>query len=225
MDKKYFQKILSYSSKTKNKVIPEHLVKSFLREEGINVPRYILIDKLSDLEKASKLRFPVVLKVSSSKFIHKTDVGGVILNIKNRTDLRRSVIAFKRKFEGEKLLVEEMVKGNIEMISGLIHDSNFGMCIMIGVGGIYTEIYKDTSTRVVPVSREDVLQMISELKGKDLLEGFRGIKVNKDAFVDLVLKLSDVGKKYKNYILGLDANPIILDKNRATVVDAKMILK
>jgi|YelNatPaOPRAMG01_1025707.scaffolds.fasta_scaffold08573_5 hypothetical protein len=225
MDKKYFQEILSYSFKTKNKVIPEHLVKPFLREEGINVPRYVLVEKLSDLEKVSRLHFPVALKVSSSKFIHKTDVGGVILNIKNKAELRRSVVAFKRKFKGEKLLIEEMVKGNVEMISGLIYDSNFGMCIMIGVGGIYTEIYKDTSTRVVPVSKEDVLQMISELKGKDLLEGFRGIKANKDAFVDLVLKLSDIGRRYKSYILGLDANPIILDKNKATVVDAKMILK
>lgn len=225
MDKKYFREILSYSLKTKNKVIPEHLVKPFLREEGINVPRYIVIDKLSDLEKVNRLRFPVVLKVSSSKFIHKTDVGGVALNIQNRTELKKSVMTFKRKFKGEKLIVEEMIKGNVEMISGLIYDNNFGMCVMVGVGGIYTEIYKDTSTRVVPVSKEDVLQMINELKGKDLLEGFRGIKVNKDAFIDLVLKLSDIGRKYKSYILGLDANPIILDKNKATVVDAKMILK
>ncbi|MEM3806893.1 MAG: acetate--CoA ligase family protein [Thermoproteota archaeon] len=164
MNKKYFQEILSYSFKTKNKVIPEHLVKPLLKEEGINVPRYVLIDKLSDLEKTSRLHFPVALKVSSSKFIHKTDVGGVVLNIKDRSELKKSVIVFKKKFKEEKLIVEEMVNGNVEMISGLVYDSNFGMCIMIGVGGIYTEIYKDTSTRVVPVSKDDILQMIEGIQ-------------------------------------------------------------
>jgi hypothetical protein len=225
MSEKFFKRILNYASETGSKNIPEHLVKPFLKSQGITVPRFVVVEKISDLSKAGVLRFPVVLKVSSNRFIHKTDVGGVLLNIRSMSELKRSVKVFREKFGGETLLVEEMVSGNVDMICGLIHDDYFGMCIMIGIGGIYTEIYKDISTRVVPVSRVDVLEMISELKGRGLLEGFRNIRVNKVAFVNLVLRFSAIGEEYGKHILGLDANPVVLNQTSATVVDAKMVLK
>ncbi|MEM3027052.1 MAG: acetate--CoA ligase family protein [Thermoproteota archaeon] len=225
MSEKYFKRILKHASITGSKNIPEHLVKPFLKSQGITVPRFIVVEEISDLRKAGRLKFPVALKVSSSRFIHKTDVGGVLLNIGSMSELKRSAMAFRKRFKGEPLLVEEMVGGSVDMICGLINDDDFGMCIMIGVGGIYTEIYKDISTRVIPVSREDVLEMIGELKGRALLEGFRNIRVNRDAFVNLVLRFSELGEEYGEYILGLDANPVILNQNSATVIDAKMVLK
>ena len=225
MSEKYFKRVLNHASATGCKNIPEHLVKPFLKSQGIAVPRFVVVEKVSDLRKAGRLRFPVALKVSSSRFIHKTDAGGVLLNIRSMSELRRSAMVFRRRFRGEPLLVEEMVSGNVEMVCGLIQDDDFGTCIMIGIGGIYTEIYKDVSTRVVPVSRVDVLEMISELKGRVLLEDFRNIRVNKAAFMNLVLRFSAIGEEYGKHILGLDANPVVLNQESATVVDAKMVLK
>ncbi|MCX8183549.1 MAG: acetate--CoA ligase family protein [Crenarchaeota archaeon] len=225
MSGKSFQRILNYASATGSKVIPEHLVKPFLVNHGITVPSYVIVKEPSDLKRAGRLQFPVVLKVSSNRFVHKTDVEGVLLNIRDSSELKRSAAAFRKRFGAEPLLVEEMVDGGVEAICGLIHDEDFGMCIMIGIGGIYAEIYRDVSIRVLPISKADVLEMISELKGKKLFEGFRNIRIDKAAFTELVLKFSAIGEKYGKHILGLDANPVILGKNYATVVDAKMILK
>jgi len=118
-----------------------------------------------------------------------------------------------------------MAKEGVEIIIGLVQDPTFGLSIMCGIGGIFTELYKDVTFRVVPIERYDAEQMIEELKGKKLLEGFRGIKANKQLVIDLVLKISKLGKDLDDHIDQMDLNPVFIYENDLCVVDAKLILK
>jgi acyl-CoA synthetase (NDP forming) len=202
----------------------ENEVKDLLRAYGIQTTRYQLVRAEKDLKKLS-VRFPIALKVCSSKILHKTDVGGVRLNIQNSDELKKSFREFRQKFPTEDLLVDQMEKKGVEMIVGLVQDPTFGLSIMCGIGGIFTELYKDVSFRVVPIDDYDAAQMIEELKGKKLLEGFRGIKANKQLFIDLVLKVSKLGEELIDSVDQMDLNPVFVYESRVCVVDAKLILK
>jgi acyl-CoA synthetase (NDP forming) len=171
------------------------------------------------------VRFPVALKVCSSKILHKTDVGGVRLNIQNSDELTKTFREFRQRFPTEDLLVDQMEEKGVEMIVGLVQDPTFGLSIMCGIGGIFTELYKDVSFRVVPIDDYDAAQMIEELKGKKLLEGFRGIKANKQLFIDLVSKVSKLGEELIDSVDQMDLNPVFVYEKRVCVVDAKLILK
>ncbi|MCX6670440.1 MAG: acetate--CoA ligase family protein [Euryarchaeota archaeon] len=202
----------------------ENEVKDLLRAYGIPTTRYQLVRAEKDLEKLS-VRFPVALKVCSSKILHKTDVGGVRLNILNSDELTKTFREFRQKFPIEDLLVDQMEEKGVEMIVGLVQDPTFGLSIMCGIGGIFTELYKDVSFRVVPIDDYDAAQMIEELKGKKLLEGFRGIKANKQLFIDLVSKVSKLGEELIDSVDQMDLNPVFVYEKRVCVVDAKLILK
>lgn len=202
----------------------ENEVKDLLRAYGIPTTRYQVVRTEKDLEKLS-VRFPVALKVCSSKILHKTDVGGVRLNIQNSDELKKTFREFRQRFPTEDLLVDQMEEKGVEMIVGLVQDPTFGLSIMCGIGGIFTELYKDVSFRVVPIDDYDAAQMIEELKGKKLLEGFRGIKANKQLFIDLVSKVSKLGKELIDSVDQMDLNPVFVYEKRVCVVDAKLILK
>jgi acyl-CoA synthetase (NDP forming) len=202
----------------------ENEVKNLLRAYEIPTTRYQVVRIEKDLEKLS-VRFPVALKVCSSKILHKTDVGGVRLNILNNDELKKTFREFRQKFPTEDLLVDQMEEKGVEMIVGLVQDPTFGLSIMCGIGGIFTELYKDISFRVVPIDDYDAAQMIEELKGKKLLEGFRGIKANKQLFIDLVLKVSKLGEELIDSVDQMDLNPVFVYESRVCVVDAKLILK
>jgi acyl-CoA synthetase (NDP forming) len=202
----------------------ENEVKDLLRAYGIQTTRYQVVRAEKDLETLS-VRFPVALKICSSKILHKTDVGGVRLNIQNSDELKKSFREFRQKFPTEDLLVDQMEEKGVEMIVGLVQDPTFGLSIMCGIGGIFTELYKDVSFRVVPIDDYDAAQMIEELKGKKLLEGFRGIKANKQLFIDLVLKVSKLGEELIDSVDQMDLNPVFVYESRVCVVDAKLILK
>ena len=202
----------------------ENEVKDILRAFGIPTTRYQLVKKESDLEQLT-LEFPVALKVCSSKILHKTDVGGVRLGIQNTEELKRAFIEFQHKFPGENFLVDQMEQKGAEIIVGLVQDPTFGLAIMCGIGGIFTELYKDVSFRVVPIDEYDAQHMIEELAGKKLLEGFRGMKANKQLVVDLVLNVSRLGEELIEHVDQMDLNPVFVYENRICVVDAKLILK
>jgi acyl-CoA synthetase (NDP forming) len=204
--------------------LAENEVKDVLTAYGIRTTTYTLVHALKDLESLS-LRFPVALKVCSPKILHKTDVGGVQLNIKNREELRSAFTTFRRKFPKEPLLVDQMEEKGVEIIVGLVQDPTFGLTIMCGIGGIFTELYKDVSFRVVPIDQFDVEEMIEEIKGKKLLEGFRNIQANKQLVIDLLLKTSKIGEELMDRIDQMDLNPVFVYKDDICVVDAKLILK
>jgi len=204
--------------------LAENEVKDLLKAYGIKTTNYKLVKKEDDLNNLG-LKFPVALKLCSSKILHKTDVGGVKLGIKDTAELKKTFKEFKLKFPNENFLVDQMEEKGVEVIIGLVNDPTFGLSIMAGVGGIYTELYKDVSFRVVPVDRYDAEQMIEEIKGKKLLEGFRNIQANKKFVIDLIMKTSKIGEELMDNIDQMDLNPVFIYKNDYCVVDAKLILK
>jgi len=204
--------------------LAENEVKDILKAYGINTTKYKLINKIEDLDKLD-LKFPVALKVCSSKILHKTDVGGVKLGIKDMNELKDNFKEFRKKFPKENLLVDQMAEKGVEIIIGLVQDPTFGISIMCGIGGIFTELYKDVAFRVVPIEKYDAEQMIEEIKGKKLLEGFRNIQANKQLVSDLILKLSKIGEELNSHIDQMDLNPVFVYKKDICVVDAKLILK
>ena len=208
----------------KKGALSDREVRELLKNYDIPLPRYQIVETEEDLDKID-IPFPVVLKVSSPKILHKTDVNGVRLDIKDREELKIVFQDFKKRFPEEVFLVEEMMEKGVEIIIGLIQDATFGITIMVGIGGIFTELYRDVSFRVVPIERDDAIEMIDELKGKKLLEGFRNIPANKEKVVDLLLKVSDMGFELMDYIDQMDLNPVFVYKDSVCIVDAKIILK
>jgi acyl-CoA synthetase (NDP forming) len=204
--------------------LAENEVKDLLKAFKIRTTEYKLVNKESDLENLG-LKLPVALKVCSSKILHKTDVGGVKLGIKDMDELIKTFNEFKKKFPKKNLLVDQMEDKGVEIIIGLIQDPTFGLSIMAGIGGIYTELYKDVTFRVVPVEKYDAEQMVEEIKGKELLEGFRNIQANKALVVELIHKVSKIGEELLDHIKEMDLNPVFVYKDDYCVVDAKIILK
>ena len=204
--------------------LTENEVKDLLKVYGIQTTKYKVVNRLEDLENLG-LKFPVALKVCSSKILHKTDVGGVKLGIRDMDELRKTFKEFRKKFPSENLLVDQMEEKGVEIIIGLVQDPTFGLSIMCGIGGVFTELYKDVTFRVVPIDRYDAEQMIEEIEGKKLLEGFRNIHANKQLVVDLLLKVSKLGRELDERIDQMDLNPVFVYGGNLCVVDAKLILK
>ena len=209
----------------KKGALSEAEVKDFLKSYKIKTTKYKVVKKKEDLKNLD-LNFPVALKVCSSKILHKTDVGGVKLNIKDKDELKKEFENFRKKFPEEDLLVDQMEEKGVEVIIGLVQDPTFGLTIMAGVGGIYTELYKDVSFRVVPLmDKKSAEEMLEEVKGKKLLEGFRNIKADKKQVIDLLMKVSKIGEEHMDSIKEMDLNPVFVYENNYCVVDAKLILK
>ena len=204
--------------------LAENEVKDLLKSYGIRTTNYKLVNKIGDLENIG-LKFPVALKVCSSKILHKTDVGGVKLGIKDMNELKKTFKEFRKKFPKENLLVDQMEEKGVEIIVGLIQDPTFGLSIMCGIGGIFTELYEDVTFRVVPIDRYDAEQMMEEIQGKKLLEGFRNIPANKELVANLLLKVSKIGQEIVEHIDQMDLNPVFVYGDDLCVVDAKLILK
>jgi acyl-CoA synthetase (NDP forming) len=201
----------------------ENEVKDILRAYGIPTTKYQVVQKETDLD-ALTLHYPVALKVCSAKILHKTDVGGVKLDIQNLGELKKSFRVFRKRFPTENLLVDQMADKGVEIIVGLVQDPTFGLSIMCGIGGIFTELYKDVSFRVVPIDEYDAIHMVEELEGKKLLEGFRGIKASKQQVIDLVLKVSKLGQDLIECLDQMDLNPVFVYEDSICVVDAKLIV-
>jgi len=204
--------------------LAENEVKDLMKMYRIPTTNYQIVRTEKDLDHLT-MKFPVALKVCSSKILHKTDVGGVKLNIQNKEELKKSFREFRKKFPKENLLVDQMVEKGVEIIVGLVQDPTFGLSIMCGIGGIFTELYKDVSFRVVPIDEYDARQMVEELKGKKLLEGFRGMKADKQLVIDLVLHVSKLGEELIDHVDQMDLNPVFVYEKGICVVDAKLILK
>jgi len=198
----------------------EYEAKLLLTNYGIKVPKGVLIKDLSEIDNLN-LNYPLVAKVASEKIMHKTDVGGVILNIRNKEELKEKVKILMEKFSSS-VLVEEMLSGGVEVIVGVTKDSTFGHAIMFGLGGIFTEVFKDVTFRVIPISRVDAELMLNEIKGRKILEGYRGVRISREALIDLLHKVSKFVEENSD-IEGMDLNPVLARENDCVVLDAKII--
>ncbi len=205
------------------KNLSEDEAKGLLSQYDIPTSRFSIIfpDQTFD---GSELEYPLVMKVASPDILHKTEVGGVILGIKDWEEAESAFTSLRKQFPQKKILVESMELPGIELIAGMIRDDSFGLSIMVGLGGIFTEVLKDVSFRVVPITRYDAIRMIEDLSAAKVLDGFRGTKVDRDILIDILLKLSKLGEDFVPYLKEMDLNPIILREKNAVVVDAKMQL-
>lgn len=208
----------------------EHEAKQVLQNMNILIPpSKLVLNEEEAIESAKEFGFPVVLKLMSKDVMHKTDSGAVVIDLSNEQEVKETYIDFMRRFENIEIagvLVEKMVKKGLELIIGTSTDSTFGPVILFGVGGVLVEAIKDVVFRMCPVTKEQALGAIGEIKAKILLEGFRGQpKVNKDQLADLIVKISQLAWENREYITEMDINPIIANEDGIFPVDARIILK
>ena len=219
--------------KSGRKHLLEMEAKNVCMEYGIPVTRFRLAKSEAEAVKfAEEMGYPVVLKIVSPDIIHKSDVGGVTLNLKNAKEVRK---AYKQIMENVKkhkkdaeivgVLVQEMAPPSTEVIVGAIKDPQFGHALMFGLGGVFVEVLKDVTFRIVPISEEEAREMISEVKAYPILRGYRGMPpADIEAIVQILLKTSRLVSEHPE-IKELDLNPIMVYEKGAKTVDARIILE
>ncbi len=199
---------------------------------GFKFPKRVLARTPDEAIKiAEEIGYPVVMKISSPQILHKTDVGGVRLNLKSPeevrsafTDITLNAKRFMPNAYIKGVMVCEMVTGGKEIILGVTYDKTFGHMVMFGLGGIYVEILKDVSFRIVPVAKQEAYEMIKEIKGKKLLEGVRGEKpYDKEDIVDKILRLSQLVTDFP-LIKEIDINPYLVKHQGGVALDARIII-
>ena len=232
MDKKCIDRLVGEAQGRGYRTLIEPEVKSILSASQIRVPRFKVV---KDMEEASReaesIGYPVVLKVVSRDIIHKSEAGGVVINLKDKNDIERawSEMLFDvadnaptARIEG--FLVEEMAPAGVEVIVGGLRDEQFGPAVMFGIGGVAVELLRDTSFRLAPVEKAEALEMMTEVRGYRLLTGLRGAEPKDiDAVSDVIVKLSEI-LDYAGGVKELEINPLVVHEKGVVAVDARAIL-
>lgn len=226
-------RILSQVSKEGRKSLLETEAKAVCIEYGIPVTKFDLAKSKEEAVKlADAIGFPVVLKIVSPDIIHKSDIGGVIVGLKNADDVREGYNRILQNVKKHDLkarivgvLVQEMAPPSTEVIVGAIKDPQFGPAIMFGLGGVFVEVLKDVTFRVAPITEDDACEMISEVKAYPLLKGYRNTPpADIDAITEILLNTSRLITDHME-IKELDLNPVIVYEKGAKTVDARIILE
>lgn len=211
-----------------HKAFSEFQSKKLLQSYGIPITREALAENRdAAVSHAEKIGYPVVLKACSHELMHKSEKDCIRLNLKNRDDVIAAydqiMNAVDMSLEG--MLVQEMVSGQRELVMGMSRDPQFGPCVMLGIGGIMTEIINDTVFRVAPFDHREALDMIEELRLNKMLGDFRGqAPADVEAISKSLLAIGKIGTEI-NAISEIDVNPLIVDRQgRITAVDALIVL-
>jgi acyl-CoA synthetase (NDP forming) len=203
----------------------EPQAKDLLRLAGMDVPRFVSTGDVTEaIRFANEIRYPVVVKVVSPEAIHKSDVSGVVLGVPDDIKLGEVFVEMQkiRGFQG--IIVEEAVSG-VELIVGMKMDKQFGPIILLGMGGTAVEIYKDVALRMAPLREQDAESMLISLKGRPLLEGYRGSDgVNIDELKRMLLRFSSLVMEFGKEVDSMDLNPVICNNSRCVVADARIML-
>ncbi len=232
------------SSKGKKRIIRQALIegKKFLNELDVHdlIVDYDLPLARTDFAKdkdelvavCNKIGFPLVMKVVSPQILHKSDVGGVVINIQN---IEEAKIGYDQILDNVRwknpeaiingVLVQEMAKPSVEVIVGGVRDPQFGPVVMFGVGGILTEIIKDVSFRVAPITEQDALEMVHEIRSKQILFGSRGKSpVDINSITSILAKVSNIMAEYPE-ISAIDLNPVIVYEKGAKLIDVRILIE
>jgi len=205
-------------------LMDEHHAKKLLEAYSIARPWYsIIADNTSEI--GAVKRFPVVAKILSDDLPHKTDAGAVQLNIDSPQHLQAVVQAFRSKFPGKSILVEEQIPHDFEFILGVKKDAVFGHVIMFGAGGIFTEVYRDAVFRKPPITREEARKMTASVHIGVVFEGFRNRNIERERIVDAILSLSDLIMDRSESIAEMEINPLVCLEDMAIALDAKIVLQ
>jgi acyl-CoA synthetase (NDP forming) len=227
------QKIIEKARKENRTLLSEIEAKQLLKEAGINVVEtQLATSKEEAISISEKLGFPVVMKIASVDVVHKSDAGGVKLGLKTAVQVGKAydeiMKSIKKAFPDARIdgvSVQTMAKQGIEVIIGMSKDAQFGPVLMFGLGGVLVEILKDVSFRIVPLQPRDACEMIRDIKGFPLLQGYRGSDPADIANLEkLLLKVSAFVEKTPA-VKELDLNPIFAYRDGAIAVDARVILE
>ncbi|MCE7735327.1 MAG: hypothetical protein GPJ54_10650 [Candidatus Heimdallarchaeota archaeon] len=204
---------------------------NLLKSYGFTMPKLLVSSNFNDIKKFIETNSPVVMKISHPKFSHKSDVGGIFLDIRNHEEMKRSWDAIQTIYQDHSVVpdermieVQEYISNGIEIALGIIYDQLFGHFVMIGSGGTLVELHGDVKFEPLPISRKTATKMIHDLKLKTLIDGFRGSKkIDENIVIDLILQLSKMVTQ-NPLMKELDLNPVILQpiSGRITVVDARI---
>ncbi len=209
--------------------LSEYQSKVILKAYGIPFVEEILAQNWEEIKKAStKIGFPVVIKACSPQITHKTEKKLLEVGIKNLEELKSAYERISNTISAEQIegyLVQKMVNGKRELMIGLIRDKTFGPCVMLGLGGIFTEIFKDVVFRVAPIERKDAYEMMNELKSKKILDSFRGESpANRESLAEILINVGKTGLEIED-IKEIDINPMIIKEDGEIIgVDALIIL-
>jgi acyl-CoA synthetase (NDP forming) len=207
--------------------------KELVQEAGIAVNETRLARSRDEaISISNQLGYPVVLKIASPEIVHKSDAGGVKLGMKTAEEVAKAyddiLNSIVQKYPNaliQGIAVQKAARPGVEVIVGMSKDAQFGPVLMFGLGGIFVEVLKDVSFRIVPLTKKDAASLIREIKGYPLLEGFRGSEpVDVSSLEGLLLKLSDFVERYPE-IKELDLNPIFAYRDGNLAVDARVILE
>ena len=213
-------------------LLTEIEAKQVLEEAGVPVsPARLARNRGEAVKTAIELGFPIVLKIVSPQITHKSDVGGVALNLNTADEVGTAferVVASAKQHAPDATIdgvaVQRMEKQGVEVIIGMTKDPQFGPVLMFGLGGVLVEVLKDVSFRVVPLDARDARQMVHEIKGYPLLEGYRGQEPADVAGLEkLLLKVSEFVEQHPE-VSELDLNPVFAYKDGALAVDARIVL-
>ena len=211
----------------------EHEAFELVKYYEIPVPEVVLVKTPKEAyDLADSIGYPIALKIVSPDIIHKSDVGGVKLNLKSREEVARAVNEMLKTVSMKApnarivgVIMYQMAPQGVEVIVGGVRDSVFDAAVMFGLGGVFVEVFRDVSFRIAPVSFEDALEMISEIKSSQILEGYRGSEpVDKKALADIIVKTSRLLVENEE-IESIDLNPVMAYPHGAKVVDVRVILR
>jgi len=214
-------------------ILTEIEAKKVIEGAGIKVVATRLAKSQKEaVDFSGEIGFPLVLKIASPDISHKTDAGGVKVGLKSAAEVKKAyaeiMASVREKYPKAKIqgvAVQKMARPGIEIIVGMHKDAQFGPIIMFGLGGIFVEVLKDVSFRLIPIVKRDAEEMIKEIKGYALLNGYRGQEpAHIPSLVDVLLKLSAMVEKTSE-IKEIDINPLFAYKDSAVAVDARIVLE
>ncbi|TXT60572.1 MAG: Acetate--CoA ligase [ADP-forming] II subunit beta [Promethearchaeota archaeon] len=221
--------ILKQKAEAGQNVLTEYESKELLKDIGIPIPEQKLTQsKEETINAAEGIGYPVVMKLMAEDIVHKSDTGAVKLNLGSKEEVEKAydeLMEIPSK-EEKQISVQGMAKEPIaELIIGMTTDPQFGPALMFGIGGILVELLEDVSFRIAPITEYDAKEMIHEIKGFPLLDGFRGKpKANIDAIVDVLMKISEFVMEHQE-VYEMDLNPVFIYEDGIVCVDARIILK
>jgi acetate---CoA ligase (ADP-forming) subunit beta len=218
---------ISEAIKAGRSALNEYEAKRFLASFGIPVCREIFVsDDAAAIRAAGEIGLPVVLKAAGERIQHKTELGAVALNLKAEAEIRGEARRLLAIAGCEGLLVQEMVRGEREMVCGLTRDARFGPCVMFGLGGIFTEILDDAVFRVAPLTTNDALEMLEEIRAAKILQAFRGQPpADRAGLARILVALGEIGCRHED-VREIDINPVKIRPDGTPVaVDALVALR
>ena len=208
--------------------LSEYESKLVLASYGLPVTDEQLAKTPEELIKATaKIGYPLVIKASSADIAHKTEKGLIRVDVRNNEEAKTAFneIVESMNGAGKAVLVQQMIRGQRELVIGLTRDPQFGPCVMFGLGGIFTEILEDTVFRVAPLEKFDALDMMQEIKAHKILDAVRGLEaVDRELLAEMLITVGRIGIENEN-IKEIDINPVIISHGKPVAVDALVILE